>query len=277
VSLGVITVAVAPRELRTSWLYAASMPAVAAALFALLAIVFSLEAWICVVMALPLLVVFALVGGLLTCLLFTVGERIGKNGTTTIVLLVVASPYLLTPLEGKIPPQDSIRRVTTAIEIEAPPEAVWRNIIRFAPVQPGERHFSWYHLAGLPRPTEATLSFEGVGAVRRGQWEDGLVFVGTIQRWETNRSFNLTLAADTSQVQGSSLPLAGIGGLAFAVLDDEYVIQPLGANRVRLVLTTTHRLSTHFNGYGGLWTDALMRDIQGDMLSIVKSRSEAVS
>ena len=55
VALGAIAVAAAPRDLRTSWLYAATMPAVATTLFGLLAIVFSWEVWICVVMALPLL------------------------------------------------------------------------------------------------------------------------------------------------------------------------------------------------------------------------------
>lgn len=50
---------------------------------------------------------------------------------------------------------------------------------------------------------------------------------------------------------------------------------PQGEGRVELRLRTTHRLSTHFNLYAGFWTNPLMRQIQENLLHVVRTRSEA--
>jgi hypothetical protein len=42
-------------------------------------------------------------------------------------------------------------------------------------------------------------------------------------------------------------------------------------------LSSRHQLSTHFNAYAGIWTDAVMRDLQDDILAIVRDRSEAAA
>ncbi len=70
--------------------------------------------------------------------------------------------------------------------------------------------------------------------------------------------------------------LAPVCGVAAApdMVDDRYVIEPVGEGRVRLSLVSSHRLTTRFNGYGGLWTDLLMRDLQMYILRIVKDRAE---
>jgi hypothetical protein len=50
---------------------------------------------------------------------------------------------------------------------------------------------------------------------------------------------------------------------------------PLGPGHVRLRLQSTHRLSTHFNLYSGLWTDLVLRNVQEYILEILKRRCEA--
>jgi hypothetical protein len=40
------------------------------------------------------------------------------------------------------------------------------------------------------------------------------------------------------------------------------------------VLTSTHRLSTHFNPYAALWVDAVMSDMQRGILDVVRRRAE---
>jgi hypothetical protein len=189
--------------------------------------------------------------------------------------LVVLAPYVITPIENTFALADSIRTVDTQIEVFAAPAVVWDNITRVRPIAPGEHRFSFFHLAGLPRPHEATLTAAGVGGVRRGQWEDGLAFVETITAWETERGYTMQMEADTSAVTATSLPLRGIGGRHFDVIGGRYEIEVLGPQHVILHFSSTHRLSTHFNFYGGLWTDFFMRDVQNYILEIVKARSEA--
>lgn len=57
-------------------------------------------------------------------------------------------------------------------------------------------------------------------------------------------------------------------------LRSNYRIEQVSENQVILHLSSRHRLSTRFNFYAGLWTDFIMRDIQGNILRIIKNRSE---
>lgn len=65
-----------------------------------------------------------------------------------------------------------------------------------------------------------------------------------------------------------------MGSRFFDVLEGEYSIEPVAPGRVILHLASTHRLSTHFNLYSGLWTDFIMRDVQESILEILKRRCE---
>jgi hypothetical protein len=274
-ALGVITVLLAPAHLRTSWRYAIFVPWIGCTLFMLLVAAFTWEAWICLVMALPIFLLMSTVGGVAACTAFVALSNQNQSGVMGLLALVVVAPYVVTPLERAFPVADSIRTVETQIEIFASPAIVWDNITRVRAISPEEHRFSWFHLAGLPRPHEATLSADGVGGVRRGQWEDGLAFVETITEWDAERSYTMQMEADASAVTNSTLPLRGIGGPAFDVVGGRYQLEVVGPEHVILHFTSTHRLSTRFNFYGGLWTDFFMADVQNYILDIVKARSEA--
>jgi hypothetical protein len=72
----------------------------------------------------------------------------------------------------------------------------------------------------------------------------------------------------------ATLSKEGVGGKFFDVLHGEYALDPLPNGRTRLHLTSRHRVSTDFNWYAHLWTDAVMRDLQRRILFVVKERSE---
>lgn len=274
-ALGMITVLLAPSHLRRNWVYAIFAPWVGCAIFMALVTAFTWEAAICLLMALPIFLVMSTIGGVAACVAFIALG--GKNQTAVMgmLTLVVFAPYVATPIENMFPTQDSIRTVDTQIEILAAPAVVWDNITRVRAIRDEEHRFSVFHLAGLPRPQAATLTAEGVGGVRRGQWEDGLAFIETITAWEEERTYSMAMEADTSAVPRSTLPLKDIGGAYFDVIGGRYEIEVLGPEHVILHFRSTHRLSTRFNFYGGLWTDFFMRDVQNYILEIVKARSEA--
>lgn len=275
-ALGALTVFFAPESYRRSWVYAVFTPLLSCTLFAALAAALSLEAWICVVMALPIFWAMAMLGGLATFLGFYWRDKAKRGPSQTgLIGLLLFSPFLITPLENLLPVQDSIRTVHTQIEVKAAPEVVWQNITRVSEITEAEHHWSFFHLAGLPRPSYATLGYEGVGGVRRGQWEDGLAFTETIIDWQLYRRYTMRMEADLRQLQPSSLPLQEIGGRYFDVIEGQYRLEPAGENKVILHFTSTHRLTTRFNFYGGLWTDLFMRDVQNYILRIVKARAEA--
>lgn len=275
-AIGVATQFFAPLRYRTNWLYAAFAPWAPCFIFSGLAIAFTWEAWICVVMALPIFFVMATGGGLLMLWFFIFLNQSKKSHTTLVVVLLLL-PFLITPLEKQFPRQDAVRLVHTQIEVEAHPQTVWEQIIRVSEISEAEHHFSFFHLAGLPRPRYATLTYDGVGGVRRGQWEDGLVFVERISQWQPYQSYTMEMEADTSAVTESVLPLGEIGGHYFDVIEGEYALEPVGDGRVILHFTSKYRVSTRFNFYSSLWTDVFMRDVQRYILRIMKARAEAES
>jgi hypothetical protein len=274
-ALGLLVVVLAPPALGRRWRFALAAPLVSCLLFMALVLLARWEAAVSLAMALPIFLGVAALGGGLGWALRLTLARQSSWAAAAALLVVLAAPYVVTPLERSRPPADSLRTTAAQIEIQAAPGVVWGTITRFRLIGPEEQQFSWFHLAGLPRPLEATLSADGVGALRRGQWEDGLAFNEVISDWEFERGFTMQLEADTSQVTGGGLPLGGIGGPYFDVLSARYELEVLGPERVILHLTTVHRLSTSFNAYGGLWTDFFLRDLSSYLLRIAKTRSEA--
>ena len=273
-ALGALTVFFAPAHYRRSWFYAGFMPWLSCALFVTLAAIFTWEAWICLLMAAPILAVMSSVGGVAMTVLFHVFDQ-SDGLRVNLLLALLLSPYLVTPLERRFPPPDSLHTVHSTLVVNAGAETVWRNIIRVPAFAPAEMRESLFHQAGLPRPLEATLACEGVGCARRGHWEYGLAFDGLITDWQPNLGFTVQLTADTRHIHDARLPLRDIGGPHFGMVDDRYFVEPLGDGRVRLHLYSTYRLATSFNAYGSLWIDFLMRDIQGYILRSIRARCEA--
>jgi hypothetical protein len=270
--LGAMTVYFSPRKLRTAYGYAAGAPFLASVIFLALTLLFAFEVLICILMAAPFFLGIACLGGLLMSWLI---NQTGRRMTPALVFILII-PYFLSPLENRfMPAPDSWRTVDTHIVINADVATVWENIIRVPEIQPDEQHFDFFHLTGVPRPVEATLSREGIGGVRHATFDNGLTFIETITDWQPMESLHFTIVTEGGA--NVPAPFNMIGGMMFEMQDGTYRIEPLDDGRVILHLSSTHRLTTRFNGYGGLWTDAVMRDLQNYILEIVKERSEAAA
>lgn len=272
-AIGALSVYFAAPEHKMSWLHALVAPWIPTAICLIIAGLLAWEFAFCILLASPIFFGMSSLGGLLICLLLHLKKRSEKYQTGTLLVLLLA-PYFFTPLENQFPVQDSILTMHSQIEIKASPEIVWRNITRFRQVTDAERRFGLFHLAGLPRPLQATLAYEGIGGVRRGEWEDGLAFNGYITDWKPNDRYTLRLVVDTSAVQLSPVPLKEIGGKYFDMVDDSYIIEPVGEGKVILHLLSTYRLTTRLNWFGRLWIDFFLQDLQNYILQIEKERCE---
>src|SRR5258708_21696787 len=156
------------------------------------------EVFFCVIMASPLFLIGNSIGGLLMCLILTLTKPKTQTGSQSYFLIVLLlAPYLVTPIEKQIGVQESIRTVPTQITIHASEDAIWQNIIRVPKISDQEQHSSIYHVMGVPRPVEATLSQEGVGGVRNATFDDGLAFIETITAWEDHKTISFAIKVDT--------------------------------------------------------------------------------
>jgi hypothetical protein len=226
------------------------------------------EGTICIVMGLPLLLLFSSIGGILG----SVPAFRGPAGAATTALL----PFLLTPLEQRLPLPSHTHDVRTSIAIAADPAAVWAEIIEVPLIQPHEQRGALFLTLGFPRPLSATLSRPGVGGLRYARFERGLLFLETVTDWEPERKLRFTIAAQPDSMLPETLDRhVTIGGPYFDVLSGRYDIRPGGPGEVFLDPTSELRVSTHFNLYATPWADAIMRSIQENILEVIRARAES--
>ncbi|MGE3267512.1 MAG: hypothetical protein AB7P40_02115 [Chloroflexota bacterium] len=272
VAIGACALAMAPAADRgrfSVW-YVLIAPWLAVALLGAITLLYALEAIICIVMALPFFLALATVGAFLAMLAFRGLQQTWKSRAPALGFLLL--PYLLGAVEAQINAPDSLHVVHNSVVIEASSEAVWRQIIRVPAIGREEQRGSVLHWLGVPKPVEATLSYEGVGAVRQASFERGLLFVETVNEWQDGQSIGFSIVRDQSSKPPA--PFGEIGGPYFDMLDGRYEIEPLAEGRVRLHLSSTHRVTTRFNWYAGLWTEPIMSALQRYILEIVKARSQ---
>jgi len=250
------------------WIFA---PWLSIVLTCLVTFLLGSEGRICIIFLAPIALIGSTVGGVLAGL--TSRQFAKHSGTTTVCLALF--PFLLAPAESGFDRPLQTRTVQSEVLIHASPSTVWSNIERVPAIAPSEIHTTWAQDIGFPRPVEATLSHEGVGGVRHASFERGLMFIETITDWQPERRLAFSIKADTAHIPPTTLDEhVTIGGRYFDVLNGEYRIEPLSNGNVLLHLTSHERLSTDFNGYAGLWTDAVMQNLQTSILQVIKNRCE---
>lgn len=229
------------------------------------------EGAICIVMAAPVSLLGGSIGGVIAGLMARY-RKPSRSLTACVVLL----PFLISSAESSIVAPNQTRTVESQIRIHASPATVWDNIKRVPRISPAELNTTWDQRIGFPRPVEATLSYEGVGGVRHASFERGVLFVETVNEWQPQHLLAFSIRADRAHIPATTLDEhVTIGGRYFDVLDGKYRIEPAQNGDVILHLVSHQRLSTDFNGYAGLWTDAVMQSLQTNILQVIKHRCES--
>ncbi len=248
-------------------------PWISAVIMTLCTVALQLEGWICVIMALPVILFMASLGGVVAG--FARPKVQTDGGRRLCVAAVALLPFVAGPLEALRTRSNELRTVACSIDIAATPTQVWRQIRSVPRITEAEHTFSWHHRVGFPRPTEAVLEGTGVGSVRYARFEGDLLFVEKVTEWDENRRLSFAIKADTANIPPTTLDEhVIIGGPYFDVLHGTYWIEELGPDRVRLHLASDQRLATGFNAYAAWWTEWVMADLQDYILRIVKARAE---
>lgn len=265
-SMGILTVSVLPAP---RLVHALLLPMVPCLITVLVSAAVGWEGSICIVMALPIMLVLSIAGGLIA---YSTRRRPHVSTVSKVGALVL--PFALTPVERLHSPPTSLRTVATEIAIAAPSAVVWSQIVQVPAIAREELEPSLATRLGFPRPVAATLDHPGVGGVRHATFEGGVLFVETITDWRENELLRFRIAADTASIPPTTLDEhVTIGGPYFDVLTGTYSIEPHGSGVV-LHLASELRVSTPFNIYANLWADAIMRSIQEQILEVLKKRCE---
>ena len=246
-----------------------AMPLIAIVGLVGISVFFGMEGIICALMALPVFLFMALLGGLIGVQVFE------RNRSKLHVYIWVALPFLLAPIENHYELTARIFTEHTTILINANEETVWGNITRVSRISEAENNGSLFQIMGFPRPIEAELDTVAVGGIRKAIFARGLFFMETVTQVEPLKVLAFNIEADPKSIPPQALDEhVLVGGKYFDVLEGKYVIEKINSKQIILHLTSQFRLSTRFNFYSGLWSKLIMRDIQKNILVIIKQRSE---
>ena len=247
---------------------------IAIGIWAFLLIATAIEGLICVIMAAPLAFSLALLGGLVGYLIQRRGGA-GREATQVYPALVVALPLLLVAENASQPPAP-VFEVRTSIEIQAPPAAVWDQVVAFSELpEPQE----WLFHLGIAYPIRAEIAGSGPGAVRHCVFSTG-AFVEPIEVWEEPRLLKFSVTSNPPPMQEwtpyEALHPPHLSG--FLESDGgQFLLTPLPGGRTRLEGTTWYRHRLRPAAYWKVWSDEIIHQIHLRVLRHIKISAEGQS
>lgn len=240
-------------------------------IFLLTTVATLLEGSICVAMALPAFMLFSSLGGIAGGYMYRRFERKRKTTLMSVALL----PLLIAPVEVNYLTLSNTYKVENSIVIEAPPYVVWEQLGEVKTIQAEELERSLTSFIGVPSPVEASMSSDGVGAVRTSRWGKGVVFKEVITSWEPNKKMTYTFDIDPELIPDHALDKhVKLGGEYFSPLHGGYFISEDSDGNTILTLRTTLVDNTNFGIYSRIWGELIFSDFHGSLLKLMKLRSE---
>jgi uncharacterized membrane protein YhaH (DUF805 family) len=227
------------------------------------------EGAVCLLMALPLVLVVGLMGGVVGRAVALKNQRAVMPATLALVTLPMSAA--LEPPGARV-----LHEVRSSMEVNAPPERVWQHVIAFDTIpEPREIVFR----LGVAYPRFATLEGSGIGAVRYCVFSTG-AFVEPITAWEPSTR----LAFDVERAPPPLRELSLYAGVAPPHLDGylrsrrgEFRLVPLPGGRTRLEGSTWYELAMAPEGYWQLFADYLIGRIHRRVLAHIARKAEATA
>jgi hypothetical protein len=239
-------------------------------LLALSLLISALEGIVCIAMAAPIAYTLAALGGL-------VGYEFQNSfySRESAALHAAVMPLFLILLMALEPrPEAPLVSVTTEMEIDAPREIVWKNVVSFSDLPPPEE---WIFRTGIAYPVRARISGAGPGAVRRCEFSTG-AFVEPIEEWREPELLRFSVSESPPPLEEWN-PLRRItpphlDGF-FRSRAGQFKLVALGPSRTRLEGTTWYQHEIWPRWYWQLFSDRAIGFIHRRVLSHIKRLSES--
>ena len=230
-----------------------------------------IEGVICLVMAMPLGMILAMMGGSIGYVLQDC-RWTRSQATTVCMVLVFVSPTLM-GIEHLSGPEADLLAVRTSVDVDAPREVVWRHVIRFPDIpEPKE----WIFRHGVAYPTRARIEGHGAGAIRYCEFSTG-AFVEPIQVWDEPELLRFSVASRPDPMR----ELTPYAVLRPPHLDGslrseggQFLFVPLAGGRTRLEGTTWYRNHIWPSRYWQAWSDLIIQRIHLRVLRHIKTLAE---
>jgi hypothetical protein len=257
-------------NLRSSRSYAATIGVAVAALFfgGVAMLLFAIEGLICIGMAAPIMLPLAMVGAPLGKFLADRRRRMHQG---------LIGAMLFVPMFAAVESQmhsDRMFVVISVVDIDAPPEVVWRHVIGFSKIT--ERP-EWFFRMGVSCPIEARINGVGVGATRECIFTTGR-FIEPIIVWDEPRR----LAFDVREQPAPMFELTPYRHIHPPHLDigirsrrGQFELTEIPTGGTRLTGRTWYELDIRPHAYWTIWSDWLLHRIHYRVLRHIERLAEA--
>lgn len=248
----------------TIWVVALSLLLVGASLIG-----FAVEGLVCLVLALPLGLVLGVMGALLGRAM-----ALRLHADTGVMLGVLLIPTAV--LTNHVQSPEPTYLITTTVDVNAPPDVVWRHVVQFHDIQESP---SFLFRLGLAYPLRARIDGTGVGAIRRCQFSTG-DFVEPITTWNAPERLAFDVIEQPVPLQELSpyqhVYAPHLHGF-FRSTRGEFRLIPLAGGRTRLEGRTWYQLDIHPRGYWRFITDRIISQIHERVLRQVAREAAEVT
>lgn len=255
-----------PRSMRSCILVSLT----AVGLIALALFTVAIEGLICILMALPIAVPLALLGGIVGY--FIQRRRDLSARAPSLTMLMVLLPMGFMTIETTVSVEPELSIVTTTTRIQASPSEVWPHLIAF-PDLPESRF--WLFRAGVAHPIRATINGEGVGALRECLFSTG-TFVERIDGWEKDKrlAFSVISGAEAMhELTPYDIHPRHLDGY-FNPVRAEFTLAANPDGSTTLEGKSWYRNSMWPGPYWRLWSDKILHDVHRSVFDHLKTLSE---
>jgi len=170
-------------------------------------------------------------------------------------------------------PKPTSFAVTSTIDVNAPPETVWQNVVSFSELPPVE---DWLFKTGLAYPIRAKINGTGVGAIRHCEFSTG-PFVEPITIWNEPNHLRFGVTSMPQPMQEwtfyKHIHPPHLDGY-FKTTQGEFRLESIGNEQTRLHGTTWYENDLSPALYWKIWSDFLIHRIHLRVLKHVKYLSE---
>ncbi|RZJ55977.1 MAG: hypothetical protein EOO44_01340 [Flavobacterium sp.] len=272
VAIGALTVYYSSIEKAKSVLYRFFAPWLPIVLVIFLTIIIGLEGWACWIMISPLFLIFGSIGGLIAGHFKVKKSKKQENLNVSILVLL---PFIIGPIENSIPRNPEVFETYTSIVINSNDAKIWQNVTSVKEIKAKEDSSTLTKWLGFPKPIKAELDKLEVGGYRKAIFEKGLIFNETVTEYKDLKLMKFQIKANTFDIPSTTLDEhILIGGEYFDMLNGTYELKKISENKYNLILYSNFSMKTTFNSYAGVWGKWIMKDIQNNILKVIKQRSE---
>ncbi len=231
----------------------------------------AVEGVFCLIMALPLALPLAAFGG--TCAYFVQKLRWRQAGGPAFLSAILLFAPGVEVVEHALARPSPVFVVRTRLDVQAPPERVWKEVVAFTRIPPPSE---WIFRAGIAYPIRAEMIGTGVGAERHCVFSTG-AFVEPIQIWDPPRQLKFSVASNPAPMEEwtpyKHIEPPHLHGFLISE-GGQFILTLLPNGGTRLEGTTWYQHGLWPSRYWQLWSDAIIHRIHLRVLRHIRDEAE---